>query len=239
MLHLVGLVISIGLADGMNPSSIGPSMYLASGRRPVRGVLRFAAGYMAVMFAGGLLLTLGPGHAIISIVPRPGPTVRYGLETAAGAVMLAAAGLLAWRRRALATREASPPKHLGSRSPLSLGATISAVELPTAFPYFAAIAAIVGSGLDIVQQSALVGIYQLFFALPMLVIAGAVKLAGERALSMIARARLLLHAHWPALVAGISLIAGVVVTVLGVTGLELHAHGAAGTVSRGVRGLLH
>src|SRR5579875_921362 len=104
MLRLLGLVISIGLADGMNPSSVGPALYLAAGRHPRRAVLQFAGGYAAVMFAGGLILTLGPGRAILALVPHPGPTARYALETIAGVAMLAVAALVWARRARLAAR---------------------------------------------------------------------------------------------------------------------------------------
>jgi hypothetical protein len=33
MLRLIGLVISIGLADSVNPTTVGPALYLASGER--------------------------------------------------------------------------------------------------------------------------------------------------------------------------------------------------------------
>ena len=48
--------------------------------------------------------------------------------------------------------ESSPRSIPKGKSSAILGATIRAVELPTAFPYFAAIAAIVGSGLDPAKQ---------------------------------------------------------------------------------------
>ena len=35
MLRLIGLAVSIGLADSMNPSTIAPALYLAIGRSPV------------------------------------------------------------------------------------------------------------------------------------------------------------------------------------------------------------
>ncbi len=34
MLRLIALVVSIGLADSMNPSTVVPALYLASGERP-------------------------------------------------------------------------------------------------------------------------------------------------------------------------------------------------------------
>ena len=48
----------------------------------------FAAGTFAVLLLGGLILTLGPGRAILSLVPHPDATTRYILETIAGAAMI-------------------------------------------------------------------------------------------------------------------------------------------------------
>ena len=56
------------------------------------------------------------------------------------------------------------------RSSALLGATITAVELPTAFPYFAAIAAIVGSGVGPARQVILLLLFNVCFVLPLLVI---------------------------------------------------------------------
>ena len=41
MLRLAGLVVSIALADSLNPSTVGPALYLAAAERPRREVLRF------------------------------------------------------------------------------------------------------------------------------------------------------------------------------------------------------
>src|SRR5947209_16427507 len=83
MLQLIGLVVSIGLADSLNPTTVGPALYLAAGNRPRRSVIRFTLAVFVVNLLGGLVLTLGPGEAILALVPRPGATVRYILETAA------------------------------------------------------------------------------------------------------------------------------------------------------------
>ena len=50
MLRLVGLVVSLGLADSLNPSTVGPAIYLATGERPRRAVLRFTGTLTAVFF---------------------------------------------------------------------------------------------------------------------------------------------------------------------------------------------
>lgn len=238
MLHLLGLVISIGLADGMNPSSVGPALYLAGSPRPRRNVLRFSGGYAAVMLLGGLVLALGPGRAILALVPTPSLTTRYIFETAAGVAMLVAAGVLWFRRQRLGRKSKSTQNHSRQRDPVLMGATISAVELPTAFPYFAAITAIVGSGLSLADEVILVAVYNLCFALPLLGIVATLVLAGDRAVEILARLRDFMRQHWPVIAAAVALLAGLFVTTLGVTGLGQAAGGRAGRLSRRIRGVL-
>jgi cytochrome c biogenesis protein CcdA len=238
MLHLIALVVSIGLADGINLSSIGPALYLAAESNPRRSVARFAAGYFVVLLFGGLVLTVGPGRAILALVPRPTLTTRYILETIAGVAMLIAATTLSWRRDRLSQRHRTSSQRWPQRPPFLLGAVISAVELPTAFPYFAAIVAIIGSGLGVIHQITLVAIYDVCFILPLAVMVVVLGVAGDRALEVLTRIRDFMRQHWPVVAAIVALIAGVLVTTLGVTGLELHAHGSAGSIARRVRHVL-
>ena len=237
MLRILGVVISIGLADSLNPSTSVTGLFLASGRSPRRSVLEFAAGVFAVFLLGGLILTLGPGGAILALVPRPTATTRYILETIAGAAMLVVAAML-WRRHGSPDDDRKLQGKRNRRSPFVLGVTIGAVELPTAFPYFAAIAAIVGSGVDLVMQIMLVAIYDVCFVLPLLAIALTLVVAGEPAVEKLARARRWLTGHWPMVLSRLALVAGIFIVTLGVTGLTLNAPGDTGHVSRGLRHLL-
>jgi cytochrome c biogenesis protein CcdA len=241
MLRLLGVVISIGLADSLNPSTVGPALFLAGGKSPRRHVLGFTAGTFAVFLLGGLVLTLGPGHAILALVPHPDATARYILETIAGASLLVAGGVL-WRRRRRIERHAEDPDRApgwlasgAARSPMVVGATIAVIELPTAFPYFAAIAAIVGSGTGIVHQIVLVVIYNVCFVLPLLIIVLMLTLVGERTVDILAAARRYLRRRWPAVAGVAALIAGLFVITLGVTGLTGRAPGSVGALSRRLR----
>ena len=108
-------------------------------------MIQFTLRVFAVNFVGGAVIALGPGQAILHARSASGHTARYIIETIAGVVMLIAAAVL-WRRRKSLARHELPSPSAEGKSSLLLGMTISAVELPTAFPYFAAIAAIVGSG---------------------------------------------------------------------------------------------
>lgn len=239
MIRLLGLVLSIGFADSMNPSTLGPALYLASGRSPRRAVLEFTAGTFGVFLLGGLILTLGPGRAILALVPRPDATARYILETLAGSAMLVACAYLWVRRCRLGSRPGERPRERRTRSPLLMGATIALVELPTAFPYFAAIAAIVAADLDVARTFFLLLVFNLFFIAPLLGILAVLTFAGPSSQRLLTAGRERLEAHWPTIIAVLSLIAGLIVTFLGVTGLAYRHHNDFGTLSRRLRRLLH
>ena len=232
MLRVLGVVVSIGLADSMNPSTIAPALYLAAGKAPVRNLIEFTVAVFAVCLLGGALIVLGPGEALLSLVPHPNATTRYILETVAGVAMLAAAVYL-WRgRERLGERSRAAPPPKMNRSSALLGATIAVVELPTAFPYFAAIAAIVGADLGPVRSVTLLFLFNVCFVLPLLAIVGTLTFAPDRAERVLAVGRVFLQRHWPTVLAVLALAAGVFVVLLGVTGLEA-SH------SRFLRGLHH
>lgn len=234
MLRLLGIVVSIGLADSMNPSTIAPGLYLALGERARSGLIQFTLGVVAVNFVGGAVIALGPGQAILHLLPHPHATARYILETIAGVVLLISAAVVWARRRSLRRRELPSPSADGN-SAFLLGVTISAVELPTAFPYFAAIAAIVGSGLGTLRQLIALALYNVAFVLPLIVMIVVVEFADDKAKRIIESARDWLQRHWPTLVAVLALVAGVFVTLLGVTGLALGQHNTVGSLSRRFR----
>ena len=240
MLRLIGIVISIGLADSLNPTTLAPALVLATGERGSgrHNVSRFLVGVFAVYLLGGVLIALGPGELVLDLVPKPSPRAGQILEVIAGAVLLAAAGLL-WRHRAtLAEKQLMTLEGPKRRPSLILGATITAVELPTAFPYFAAIAAIVGSGQPIANQVLLLVLYNICFVAPIIGIYATLAFAGDSADVYLARARAILQRHWPLLLAVVALIAGGFTIFLGITGLVGIAHGDVGRLARRLHKLL-
>lgn len=234
MLRVLGVVLSVGLADSLNPSSVAPALYLASGECSVKDLIEFTAAIFATYFVGGAILVFGPGQALLALVPHPSATTRYILEVLAGAVLLVAAAYL-WRRREKLGQRKLPEPSPGGRSAAKLGFTITIVELPTAFPYFAAIAAIVGSGYGPLAQLFFIGVYNVCFVLPLLAIIGVVVVAGEDAARILRRARDWLQRHWPQLLAAVALVAGAAALVLGVTGLISGVGGPVGRFSKHLR----
>jgi cytochrome c biogenesis protein CcdA len=218
MIRLIGVMVSIGLADSLNPTTIAPALFLASGEHPRRNVTRFTLGVFVVYFVGGAAIALGPGQLLLSLVPHPSRNTRLILEVIAGVAMLAA-GVLLWIHRHTLREKQLPQVDPHGRSSAVLGATITAIELPTAFPYFAAIAAIVGSGQGVLRQVILLLIFNVCFIMPLLAIIGILWIAGDAAQPVLTAARNFLQRHWPVILSGLAIIAGVFVIALGVTGL--------------------
>jgi len=218
MLRLVGIVITIGLADSLNPTTIAPALYLATGERARGRVAEFTIGVFAVYFVGGAAIAVGAGQLIRPLLPHPRHEVADIIEIAIGAAMIAAAALL-WRHRLRLSRRDPPDFDPRGKSSLVLGASIMAVELPTAFPYFAAIAAIVGSGLGPVRDLFLLVLFNLCFIWPLLAIIGILTFAPHKSDRVLADARTFLQKNWPTVLAGLALVAGALVLTIGITGL--------------------
>jgi cytochrome c biogenesis protein CcdA len=237
MLRLIGLVISIGIADSVNPTTIAPALYLATDEAGPRKLIQFTAAVFGVYLVGGLAIALGPGELLLALVPHASRHLSYVLEIVAGVAMLTAAAFLWGYRDRLGPLPDEMPTE--RKSSALLGATITAVELPTAFPYFAAIAAIVGSGFDIVRQVMLLVLFNLCFVAPLLAIVATLTFAGPNAQRILTAGREKLEANWPIVLASLALLAGVFVTLLGATGLASLRHDHFGHFASRLRHLLH
>jgi cytochrome c biogenesis protein CcdA len=240
MLRLLVLMISIGLADSINPSTIAPALYLAAGERPRTRVAEFTVAVFLVYLAGGALIALGGGALVRNAVPDVDirQTVRYTGEIVAGVLLLAGAALI-WRRRHRMVERGLPMSSPQRRSSIVLGASITAVELPTAFPYFAAIAAVVGSGLGPARELFLLIVFNVCFVLPLLGIVGTLLIAGDRTDQLLARGRDYLERRWPHILCVLIVLVGAVAIFFGATGLATGIHGRVGRFFRHVRRRLH
>ncbi len=218
MLRLAIAAISVGLADSINPSTIGPGLYLATLPKPVRQLTQFVIGVFSVNLVVGLVLTIGPGRALLGLVPRPQATARHVIELVAGVLLVVSAVALWLRRRSLAGGELPMGGGKGG-SALIAGASIAVVELPTALPYFAVIAAIVASSASVPVEVGLVALYNVAFVLPLVAIIVGLLAFGERADRWLQRAGDWLQRQWPAVLATLLLLVGSGLIVIGATHL--------------------
>ena len=217
MFGLAALVGGIGIADSINPSTLIPGLWLA-GRPRARGLLGFIGGVFAIYLAGGLVLVLGPGPALIAFLRHVGPVVEHGVEAGAG-IVFATVAVLSWRARNRPEGAPRRMRQLSRGAALALGAGIAAVELPTAFMYFGAISAILVAHPGAPVEVALVVAYNVLFVGPLLVVAGLRAHFGDAAEERMQAARVLLRRHAPVVLAGVAGIAGIVLGALGAGGL--------------------
>jgi cytochrome c biogenesis protein CcdA len=213
-------VVAIALPDCINPSLIGGELLVATGPHPRRRAVAFTLAAFAVTFIVGLALALGLGDLILSFVPKPSSTVKYSLITAAGAVLLVGGAVVLIRRKALVSAKPADEQRKSQGSAAAVGAGIAGVELLTAFPYFAAIALIVGSGVSNAGKLSLLVLYCFIYALPLIVIAGVFAVMGERAERILRPIGDWLLAHWPLIVGPLTAAIGVGVLIFGVVQLS-------------------
>jgi cytochrome c biogenesis protein CcdA len=217
--QLTILIISIGLADSLNPATVAPALFLATRPHPRVQVAEFCLAVFTLNMAAGLFIALGPGHLLLALLPRFGATVKHLIEVIVGAAMLVLAGLLIAHRDRLVRRRPAPPTER-RRSGLALGVGITAVELPTAFPYFAAIAAIIASDANVPGEALLLALFNVAFLSPVLVILLVLFIAGQRADEVLGRLGREFERRWPVIVGGVLIAAGAAAVAFGVHGLS-------------------
>jgi len=214
---LIALVTAVGLIDSANPSTIGPALYLATGSAARRQLAAFTGGVFVVQVAAGLILILGPGQAILAAAPHPGRRATHLIELFLGGAMVIFATVLWAAREGVARRFAREQRRV-RRSSLALGAGIMVIELPTALPYFAVIAAIVGSGRRIPTQIALVVLFNLAFIIPLLAIFALRSLGRQGSERRLTRLRTELDRFAPLLIPFLILLVGAALLTLGSIG---------------------
>ena len=101
-----------------------------------------------------------------------------------------------------------------------MGAGIAGLELLTAFPYFAAIAMIVGSGVSDAGKLFLLTLYCVIYTLPLIAIAVLIAVMGKRAERILGPVGDWLSAHWPVVVGPLTAAFGIGVLAFGIVQLS-------------------
>ena len=159
-------VLVLAVIDSINPSAIVVTLYLLSiaGSRALVQVAVYVGTIFITYLTLGVIMVAGIG----SLLPSLGGVLRgwTGLivQTLVGLV------LLVYSLTPSANRQSSPvvarPSARTFAALVMLGVSVTAMELPTAIPYFAAIALISEARLPIRAWAPLLGIYNVIFVLP-------------------------------------------------------------------------
>ena len=219
MLAITLLVLSLGLADSINPVTIAVAIYLASTPDPQRRLAAYTVGVFTVYLAGGLVLVVGPG-VLLRTATQSGDTRAVYLASLVIGVVVVALAIALWANRRRWTGLELPDRALKTESSFWLGAAMTALDLPTAFPYFGAIGAIVSSDLALPAQLALLLAFNVLYVLPLVAILLARSLFGVRAEAALARARDAVERLAPVVLSLLTFALGVVLVVHGASGLE-------------------
>jgi cytochrome c biogenesis protein CcdA len=213
-------VVLIAVPDSLNPSLIVAAVYLTLGSHPVRRSIVFTVAAFVVTLAGGLAIALGLGDLIRSLLPKLSRTAKYDVITAVGVLMLCGGAVIWWRRDALASKPSdSHQAPAAGGSAVLLGAGIAGVELFTAFPYFAAIAMVLGASVSNAGKVLLLVIYNVIYILPLIAIVVVRVIMGERGAERLVPISDWIEQKWPVVVAPIAALAGAALAVYGIVQL--------------------
>lgn len=216
-------VVAIALPDSLNPTLIVADLYLALGKHPFWRTLAFTIATFAVTLAGGLVVALGLGDLILSLLPKLSHTVKWDVLTAVGILLVGGGVVIWWRRDSLADREPPsrrpPTDGATGGSALVMGAGIGGVEFLTAFPYFAAIAMVLGSSVSGASKLFLLVLYNVIYVLPLIAIVVACGVMGEEGGRRLAPVGDWIAMRWPIVVAPLIALVGIALTVYGVVQL--------------------
>jgi cytochrome c biogenesis protein CcdA len=172
---LLGL-LALALVDSINPSAIVVTLYLLSrGRVPAQVAVYVVAIFLTYLALGVIMMS-----GIDALLPSR-PVVDGRLEfIVQGLIGLAL--LLYALRSPPAARSAPPlePRATTYAALAFLGVTVTALELPTAVPYFGAIALLTSADLPMAQWLPLLAFYNVIFVLPpVLLLAGHVMFGSQ------------------------------------------------------------
>jgi cytochrome c biogenesis protein CcdA len=172
-------VLALAVIDSINPSALVVTIYLLTQPGAVPRVLCYVAGILVSYLALGLALMLGAGTLFDRFGAAFDHPVAWGAQAALGAGMLAFA-IAAPKSSAASMRPPPAPRIGGLFGMILLGGTVTAIEMVTALPYFAAVAIMVGAGLPIAVWAPLLLIYNLIFIVPPLILLGLHTALGPR-----------------------------------------------------------
>jgi cytochrome c biogenesis protein CcdA len=139
---------ALALVDSINPSAIVVTLFLLARERAAPQVLVYVAAIFVTYLTLCTLMMLGIDALL--------PPLSIGLA------ML----VYALRTPATPGPQREPPRDSGAVALAALGVTVTAMELPTAVPYFGAIALLTAAGLPAAQWLALLVLYNVIFVMP-------------------------------------------------------------------------
>lgn len=170
---LIAHLIAIAALDSLNPTATAIQVYLLSTPKPIVRSLLFILGVFLAYWTAGLLIVLGFGKVITTLISSAGSflsdPIIYLLQFIIGAVMLAIGWTLNTADKQKAVKH---PKNLKPTHTFLLGLGVTLWEFPTALPYLAVLERVIQARLDLLSIMSVLGVYNVLFVLPLVVLLG-------------------------------------------------------------------
>ncbi|WP_027856579.1 GAP family protein [Marinobacterium jannaschii] len=181
MADIFAVLIPILIVDAVNPVLFAFMVYAAGTERPVSNSSAILLGHTCAYFIVGIALALGL-EQLTDRLENP-QLIDYIIGFLIGVLLIG----VAFRSPNKSQKQEEPSGTLTPIKALGLGAIVNFVGIPFALPYFAALDQILKADLAVIDSIMVLAAYNLFYALPFLIIPVLVKIIGKRSQSILGR----------------------------------------------------
>lgn len=171
-------VLGLAVVDSVNPSALAVALWWMARPGAAPRLLAYIAGIALTYTALGIALMLGLGATMQRYGAAFDHPIALALQFALGLGMLAYA--IFAPKQSKHADEQPQPRVGGLLGMVLLGMTVTAIEMVTALPYFAAIALMTSATMPVWQWLPLLLVYNAIFVAPPLLLLGLYLIAGRR-----------------------------------------------------------
>jgi cytochrome c biogenesis protein CcdA len=177
-------LIPLAAIDSLNPTTTALQIYLLITPKPLVRSITFILGIISGYWTAGLLIALGFSKVIVNVI-NSADRLTYVIQFIIGIVLI----IVGFRLNQSFGKQATikHPKSLKPMSTFVLGAVATLWDFPTALPYIIAIERIVGAKLSLLKLMGVLGLYNLVFVLPLLVLLGIYIMMGNKSAVLLER----------------------------------------------------
>ena len=166
-------LVAIATLDSLNPTATALQIYLLSTPRPIARSIAFICGVFLAYWTTGLLIILGLGELMRTAISAVNfawfEQYLHGLQLVTGVVLMFVGFTL---KTLTQLDQKKRPQKLTADRTFLLGMAVTIWEFPTALPYLAAIEQIARAKLDLFVIMNILGVYNLIFVLPLIILLG-------------------------------------------------------------------
>jgi cytochrome c biogenesis protein CcdA len=176
MFELLPTIFPILLVDILNPVLFATMVFAAGSTRPVINSSALLLGHTLAYFVAGVAIA----HGIDRVADRLANPQHIDFVIG-GIIGIALLWLAVPVKKKGAPSADEPEWELTPAKCLGFGAVVNFIGIPFALPYFAVVDQILKADLSSAGSLAVLGVYNIAYALPFLVVPTAVAIVGDRA----------------------------------------------------------